>query len=206
MLGIIGKKVGMTSIYTKDGLSLPVTVIKAGPCEVVQVKTKDTDGYKAIQLGFEVNTKKVTKPLLGHFKKANLKPYRKLREFRLRQQEPEFKQGDTVSVDIFKEREKVNCTGISKGKGFTGAIRRYGFHGGPKTHGQSNKYRAPGSIGTSATPSRVVKGKKMAGHVGSVKRTVKKLEIIKIDTENSLILVKGSVPGYNGSYVIINKL
>ncbi|MBN2543470.1 50S ribosomal protein L3 [bacterium] len=205
MAGLIGKKIGMTRIFNPDGKSIPVTVIKAGPCKVIQKKTEKKDGYKAVQLGFEPTEKRINKPMLGHFKKAGLKPFKKIREFRLSVDDPDYKVGDTVTIEMFNVNEKINCTSLSKGKGFTGVIKKYGFHGGPKTHGQSNKYRAPGSIGSSATPSRVIKGMKMAGHKGAKNTTVKNLKVIIVDNENSLLTVKGTVPGWKGNYVLLKK-
>ncbi len=205
MEGLIGKKIGMTRVFTDNGQHIPVTVIKAGPCPIVQVKKKKTDGYDALQLAFEpVKKKKVTKPLLGHFQKAKLSPHRHLAEFRL-ESTSKHKPGDVLTVEIFSEKDKITCTGITKGKGFQGGVRRHKFKGGPKTHGQSNKYRSPGSIGSSSFPSRVLKGIKMAGHMGSKKQTIKNLEVVKVIPEDSLLLVKGAVPGAKGSYVLVQR-
>ncbi len=208
--GIIGRKVGMTQIFAEDGTVTPVTVIKAGPCVVVQRKTASgKDGYNAVQLGLvedkPVKLKNVTKPLRGHFEKTGggIPPTRVLKEIRL-QTEPDVNVGDQIKVDLFSEGEKVDVTGRSKGRGFAGTVKRHGFHRGPESHGSMN-VRAPGSIGASAFPSRVLKGSRSSGHMGDVKVTVKGLTIAKIDAENNLILVRGAVPGANGSVVIIKK-
>ncbi|MCD6531426.1 50S ribosomal protein L3 [bacterium] len=212
MIGLLGKKVGMTTYFTEDGRRIPVTVISAGPCKVVQIKTPDRDGYAALQLGYEpIHSKKiykkVNKPMMGHFKKAGVEPFRRLKEFRISEQEIEsYKVGDVLTVDkVFQVGELVDCTGTSKGKGFQGVVKRWGFGGGPKTHGQHNKWRAPGSIGASSFPSHVWKGTHMAGHTGNRTVTMRKLQVVKIIPEDNLILVKGSVAGAKGSYVIIKK-
>lgn len=208
--GIIGRKVGMTQIFAEDGTVTPVTVIKAGPCVVVQRKTASgKDGYNAVQLGLvedkPVKPKNVTKPLRGHFEKTGggIPSTRVLKEIRL-QTEPDVNVGDQIKVDLFSEGEKVDVTGRSKGRGFAGTVKRHGFHRGPESHGSMN-VRAPGSIGASAFPSRVLKGSRSSGHMGDSKVTIKGLTIAKIDTENNLILVRGAVPGANGSVVIIKK-
>lgn len=208
--GIIGRKVGMTQIFAEDGTVTPVTVIKAGPCVVVQRKTASgKDGYNAVQLGLvedkPIKLKNVTKPLRGHFEKTGggIPPTRVLKEIRL-QTEPDVNVGDQIKVDLFTEGEKVDVTGRSKGRGFAGTVKRHGFHRGPESHGSMN-VRAPGSIGASAFPSRVLKGSRSSGHMGDVKVTIKGLTIAKIDAENNLILVRGAVPGANGSVVIIKK-
>lgn len=206
MSGIIGKKLGMTRIFDKSGQRVVVTVIEAGPCYVTDIKTKDEHGYDAVQLGFdEKKEKNTTKPLLGHFKRAGVKSLRVLKEFRPFTTEEPLKLGDQVTVDIFSEGDRVNVTGISKGKGFAGPIKRYGFGGGPKTHGQSDRHRAPGSIGQSSYPSRVLKGLHMAGRMGGKKVTVKNLEVVKVDKENNFLMVKGAVPGHIKNYVFIRK-
>ena len=205
MKGIIGKKLGMTTVFGEDGQSLPVTLIEAGPCKVIQVKTPDRDGYKALQLGFEpVKEKRVNKPLLGHFKRAGTGPFRVLREFR-DWGEGELEVGAEVKVDIFSPGELVDVIGISKGKGFTGVVKRHGFRGGPKTHGQSDRYRAPGSIGASSNPSRVFKGTRMAGRVGGGRVTVRNLELVKVDAQRNLLAIKGSLPGPPQGYLIVRK-
>lgn len=207
MSGLIGKKIGMTSIYDASGKIVPCTVLEAGPCVVTQVKTVETDGYNAIQLGYdEKKEKNTSKPLKGHFAKAGTTPKKIVREF-TRFEEGHKKQfGDVLSVDIFTEGEYVDVSGTSKGKGFQGVVRRHGFRGvGDSTHGQHNRLRAPGSMGASSFPSRVFKGMRMAGRMGGDKVKMINLQIIKIVKEKNLILVKGSVPGANGSYIIIER-
>ena len=205
MQGIIGKKIGMTRIFSQEGRAIPVTVIQAGPCVVVQVKTQEKEGYDAVQIGFEEKRKKlVSLPLLGHFEKAKVEPKRVLREVRTEQVD-KFKVGQEIKVDIFSAGEKVKVTGTSKGLGFQGGVRRHGFHGGSKTHGQSDRLRAPGSIGSSSYPSRVFKGQKMAGRMGGEKVTTKNLEVVQVDSERNLLLVKGAVPGKMNSYLTVRK-
>ncbi len=207
MIGLLGKKIGMTTIFTEDGRRVPVTVISAGPCRVVQIRTPERDGYSAIQLGYEpVSPRKVTKPMLGHFKKAGVPPFRKLKEFRVENAAERFKVGQELTVaDVFSEGDLVDCVGTSKGRGFAGVVKRHGFGGGPKSHGQSNKWRAPGSIGASSFPSHVWKGTRMAGHMGNKTVVMRALRVMKIIPEDNLILVKGSVAGPKGGYVIIKK-
>jgi len=203
MKGIIGRKIGMTRIFDSTGLAIPVTVIEAGPCPVVQIKTKERDGYSAIQLGFQ-ETRKATKPLLGHFEKNKISPQSILSEFPIEDQE-NYNLGQTIKVDIFSEVDRVDITGISKGRGFAGVVKRHGFAGGPKTHGQTDRHRAPGAIGSSTYPGRVWKGMRMAGHMGNERVTVQNLKVIKVDKERNLLLVKGAVPGANKGYLIIRK-
>lgn len=199
---IIGKKLGMTQIFTPEGQLVPVTVIEAGPCTVVQKKTVETDGYEAVQLGFgEKKEKKVTKPEKGHFDKAGVSAKRVLREFRLAGA-AEMNPGDTVSVEIFAEGDKVDVTGISKGKGYAGTVKRFGTHRGPMAHG-SKYHRGPGSMGACSTPSKVMKGKKLPGHMGVDRVTVQNLLVAKVDSERNLLLVKGAVPGPRGSVVTV---
>ena len=203
--GLIGKKVGMTQVYSEDGRAIPATVIQAGPCVVVQRKAKGKDGYSAIQVGLVENrkVKRVTKPMKGHFDKAGLPPCRVLREFRI-EEGAEVKVGDKISVGLFSPGDSVNITGISKGKGFQGVVKRHHFRGGAATHG-SMFHRAPGSIGSSAFPSRVLKGMRAAGHMGSDRVTVKNLEVVRVDQETNTLVVKGSIPGSGGGYVVIRK-
>jgi len=203
--GLIGKKIGMTQSFDEQGNAIPVTVIKAGPCTVVQKKTKEKDGYSALQLGLieEKPVKKTTKPLLGHLEKSKAAPTRILREFRFDEKE-EVKEGDQFFVDIFQQGEKVHVIGTSKGKGFAGVVKRWGFKGGKASHG-SMFHRAPGSIGASAFPSRVIKGKKLPGHMGQKRVTVRNLTVIQTDKENNLLVIKGAVPGAIGGYVLIKK-
>ncbi len=203
--GLIGKKIGMTQSYDAEGNAFPVTVIKAGPCTIVQKKTKEKDGYVAVQLGLveERTLKRPNKPIAGHFKKAGIPPVRVLQEFRCGG-ETEIKEGDQVFVDIFQAGEKVHVTGTSKGKGFQGVVKRWGFRGGRASHG-SMFHRAPGSIGASSFPSRVLKGTRMGGHMGCERVTVRNLTVLETDKENHLLLVKGAVPGPRGGYVFIRK-
>ncbi len=205
MPGLIGKKIGMTSVFSAEGKNIPCTVIEAGPCVVTQVKSKDKDGYDSLQLAYDERKEKNTpKPLLGHFKKAKTTPKAKVHEFK--NFELEYKLGDTIKVDIFKEGSWVDVTGNSKGKGFQGVVKRHGFGGvGGQTHGQHNRNRAPGSLGASSYPSRVFKGMRMAGHDGNKKVKMINLKVVKIIPEKNLMVVKGSVPGANGSYIIIQK-
>jgi large subunit ribosomal protein L3 len=203
--GIIGRKVGMTQVYADDGRAIPATVIEAGPCVVVQRKSKEKDGYSAVQVGFVEarKTKRVTKPMQGHFAKAGLPPCRVLREFRV-EEGAEVKVGDKISVEQFAAGEDVHVTGISKGKGFQGVVKRHHFRGGAATHG-SMFHRAPGSIGASAFPSRVLKGMRAAGHMGSDRVTVRNVKVVRVDAGNNILVVRGSIPGAGGSYVVIRK-
>jgi large subunit ribosomal protein L3 len=205
MLGIIGKKVGMTSVYDENGKNIPCTVIEAGPCVVTQVRTNENDGYTAHQLAFDdVSEKHSTKGQMGHFAKANTTPKRKVVEFR--GWEGEQAVGDTVGVSIFEEGEFVDVVGTSKGKGFQGVVKRHGFSGvGDATHGQHNRLRAPGSIGACSTPARVFKGTRMAGRMGGERVKMINLQVVKVLTDKNVVLVKGAVPGTKGSYVIIEK-
>ena len=196
--GLIGKKVGMTQIFDEQGKVIPVTVIEAGPCTVVQVKTVENDGYQAIQLGFgEVKEHKVSKPVKGHYTKVNLTPKKHLREFRVDSLE-NVKVGDELKADIFAAGEKLDIQGTSKGKGFQGVIKRHGQSRGPMGHG-SMYHRRPGSMGPTSTPGRVFKGKKLPGHMGNQTITIQNLEVIKVDLDKNVILVKGSVPGAKGA-------
>ena len=203
--GIIGKKVGMTQVYAENGRAYPVTVIEAGPCVIVQRKSKDKDGYSAVQLGLvEVRkAKSVTKPMKGHFDKAGLPPCRVLREFRV-EDGAEVKVGDKVSVELFAPGDTITVSGVSRGKGFQGVIKRHNFRGGAATHG-SMFHRAPGSIGASAFPSRVLPGMKGAGHMGTDKVTLRNVTVVRVDAGNNLLIVRGAVPGAGGSIVVIRK-
>ncbi|MHB8580039.1 MAG: 50S ribosomal protein L3 [Ignavibacteriaceae bacterium] len=205
MSGIIGKKIGMSTVFNAEGEIVPVTVIQAGPCKVVAIRTKEKDGYEALQLGFgERKEKNTSKPLIGHFKKNGLTPSKVLKEFKFAG--TEFKIGDEIKVDLFAEGEKIKVKGKSKGKGFQGVMRRHGFGGvGGTTHGQSDRLRAPGSIGASSYPSRVFKGQRMAGRMGYENVTISNLKVVKILLEQNLILVKGAVPGSINSYVELIK-
>lgn len=205
MSGIIGKKVGMTSIFDAEGKNIPCTVIEAGPCVVTQLRTLDTDGYKAVQLAFDEKKEKNTSAALkGHFSKAKTTPKRKLVEFKSFEVEKSL--GETVTVDIFEEGDYVDVVGTSKGKGFQGVVKRHGFGGvGGQTHGQHNRMRAPGSLGASSWPSKVFKGMRMAGRMGGDRVKIQNLQVLKVYPEQNLLLVSGSVPGAKGSYVIVDK-
>jgi len=199
---ILGRKLGMTQIFDKD-LLIGITVVEAGPCVVVQKKVKEKYGYNAIQLGFlETDENRVNKPELGHFKKSGVSPYRHLKEIRVKDID-KLKVGDKIRVDIFKGGDLIDVVGVSKGRGFTGVVKRYGFKGGPASHGAGGWRRRPGSIGASADPSRVFKGKKMPGRMGAERKTIRNLEIVKIDKKENLILIKGSLPGGKGSLLSI---
>ena len=205
MPGLIGKKIGMTSVFSAEGKNIPCTVIEAGPCYVSQIKTVEIDGYEAIQLAYEEKKEKHTSaPMKGHFAKAGIAPQRKLVEFNGFEQELNL--GDAVTVEMFEEDSFVDIVGVSKGKGFQGVVGRYGFGGvGGQTHGQHNRLRAPGSVGASSYPSRVFKGMRMAGRTGGDRVKVDNLRVIKVIPENNLLIVKGSVPGAKGSFLIIEK-
>ncbi|HYI96514.1 MAG TPA: 50S ribosomal protein L3 [Bryobacteraceae bacterium] len=201
--GILGKKIGMTQVFRPDGQVVPVTVLKTGPCVVTQRKTAATDGYEAIQLGFVEGKKKANKPIAGHLKKASVENVRFQREFRLNG-EGDFKAGDRVLAEEFKPNDKVDVIGVSKGRGFAGFVKRHHFGGGDATHG-SMHHRAPGSIGASSFPSRVYPGMRGAGHMGDAQVTVRNLEIVEVDAEDNVLLVKGAVPGPNGGYVLVRR-
>lgn len=199
---ILGRKLGMTQVWGEGENLVPVTVIEAGPCVITQVKTAKKDGYDAVQIGFgDIAERKVNKPMAGHFAKAGVDAKRHLMEVRLDEGDA-FKAGDTITVDAFAEAKSVHVTGTSKGKGFAGTIKRHGFGGGPGGHG-SHFHRAPGSVGQCATPARVFKGKKLPGHMGSETVTVRNLDVVKIDAEQNLLLVKGAVPGAKGALLTI---
>jgi large subunit ribosomal protein L3 len=204
--GILGIKLGMTQVFAEDGAAVPCTVLQAGPCVVVQRRTKDKDGYDAIQLGLVefIKPQRVTKALTGHFKKANVAPMRYVHEVRTADAKDESKPGDRVLVDGFQIGELVDVTGVSKGKGFQGGVKRWHFRGGDATHG-SMHHRAPGGIGASSFPSRVWKGQHFPGHMGAERKTTKNLRVVKIDTDENLLLVRGSVAGPAGSYIFIRK-
>src|SRR5690625_1565420 len=202
MSGLIGKKIGMTSLYDENGKNIPCTVIQAGPCLVTQVRTKEVDGYEALQLGFDdKKDKRTSMAAKGHFKKAGTIAKKKVVEFQ--DFEGEYNLGDQVKVDIFQLGEFVDVTGISKGKGFQGVVKRYGFTGSARSHGQSAVLRSPGSIGNAATPSRVIKNKKLPGQQGGEEMKVLNVEVLKLDLEKNLIIVKGCVPGHKNAYVTI---
>ena len=205
MPGLLGKKIGMTSVFSADGKNVPCTVIEVGPCVVTQIKTVEVDGYEAVQVGFEDKKEKHTnKPEMGHFKKAGVTPKRHLAEFK--GFETEYKLGDVISIDLFAEDDFVDVVGTSKGKGYQGVVKRHGFGGvGQTTHGQHNRLRAPGSIGACSYPARVFKGTRMAGQTGNERVTVQNLQVLKVIPEHNLLMIKVSVPGCKGSIVIIEK-
>ena len=205
MPGLIGKKIGMTSVFSADGKNVPCTVIEVGPCVVTQVKTVATDGYEALQLGFQdAKEKHTTKPLQGHFAKAGVTPKRHLAEFK--GFGDNYKLGDTITVDLFSEADFVDIVGTSKGKGFQGVVKRHGFGGvGQTTHGQHNRLRAPGSIGACSYPAKVFKGMRMAGQLGNKRVTVQNLQVVKVIAEHNVLMIKGSIPGSKGSIVLIEK-
>jgi large subunit ribosomal protein L3 len=205
MSGLIGRKIGMTSIFDENGKNIPCTVIEAGPCVVTQVRTNEVDGYEALQLGFDDKTEKhATKADLGHFKKAGTSAKKKVVEFQ--GFESEYKLGDNITVSVFSEGEFVDVQGVSKGKGFQGVVKRHGFGGvGQATHGQHNRLRAPGSVGASSYPSRVFKGMRMAGRMGGENVKVQNLRVLKVVSEKNLLVVKGAIPGHKNSFVIIQK-
>ncbi len=205
MIGLIGKKVGMTQVFDESGKVTPVTVIQAGPCQVVQKKTVDKDGYDAVQLGYEkVEEKRINKPQKNHFKKHNSPAYRILREFRLKLYK-DIREGEVFDVSMFQENELLTVQGTSKGRGFSGVMKRHNFHGFKATHGVHESYRGPGSIGQCATPSRVFKGRKMAGHHGVDTVSVKNLKVVKVIPEQNLLFVQGAVPGHKDSIVLLKK-
>ena len=204
MKAILGKKVGMTQIFAEDGRMIPVTVVEAGPCVVVQKKTDETDGYNAVQLGFgEIREKLVNKPKMGHFKKAGVPVKRYLREFRT-DEVAGMEIGQEFKADVFETGDMVDVTGISKGRGFKGVIARWGQHRGPMTHG-SRYHRRPGSMGACSYPGKVFKGKRLPGHAGSLKKTIQNLAVVRVEAEKNLLLVKGSIPGPNGAMVVVKK-
>ncbi|MCC7497162.1 MAG: 50S ribosomal protein L3 [Bryobacterales bacterium] len=204
--GILGKKIGMTQVFRPDGQVVPVTLLKAGPCVVVQRKTPVLDGYDAVQVGFleYVKASRINKPQTGHLKKAGADGVRFQREFRLKAGDDDLKAGDRILADQFKPQDKVDVTGISKGRGFAGFVKRHHFRGGEGSHG-SMFHRAPGSIGASSYPSRVFPGMKSAGHMGTDRVTVRNLEVVQVDPEDNVIMVKGAVPGPNGGYVVLRR-
>ena len=204
MPGLIGKKIGMTSIFSEEGKNIPCTILEVGPCKVTQVKTDEIDGYNAIQLGFaDQKESRVSKAALGHFKKADSTPLKKLIEFPA---DSDVALGDVVNVEIFEEGDFVTVTGTSKGKGFQGVVKRHNFRGvGDATHGQHNRLRAPGSIGAASYPARVFKGMRMAGQMGNERIKVENLQVLRVLAEKNMIVVKGAVPGANNSYIIIEK-
>lgn len=202
--GLIGKKIGMTQIFDDNGTAIPVTVIEAGPCYVTQIRKVETEGYSAVQLGFgETKPKRLTGGQLGHLKRNDLPPLRYLREFRTK--DAELNEGDQLTVEVFEVGDHVDVAGTSKGRGFAGAVKRHGFRGGPKTHGQSDRQRAPGSIGATSGTARVFKGKRMPGHMGNRRVTSQNLKVVLVDPERNLIGVRGAVPGPKGGLLVIKE-
>jgi large subunit ribosomal protein L3 len=205
MKGILGKKLGMTQIFDENGIAIPVTIIEAGPCYVTQKKTKERDGYDAVQLGFgDTNQKSLNKPIAGHLKKSNTPPIKYLREFHVSDSN-DYQEGQKIDVSIFNVGDKVDITGVSKGKGFAGGVKRHGFSGGPKTHGQSDRWRATGSIGAGTTPGRVFKGAHMPGRMGNEQVTVQNLRVALVDADKNLLAVKGAIPGGKNGLIIIRE-
>lgn len=204
MKGILGRKLGMTQIFDENGVAVPVTIIEAGPCYVTQKKTAKTDGYDAIQLGFGETGKRVKKPMTGHLQKANAPLVKYLREFKVSDPNA-YEEGQKIDVSIFNVGDKVDVTGTSKGKGFAGVVKRHNFAGGPKTHGQSDRWRAPGSAGAGSTPGRVFKGTRMAGRMGNEQVTVQNLKVALVDSDKNLLAVKGAVPGGKNGLIIIRE-
>jgi len=200
--GLIGRKIGMTQVFDDDGAALPVTLIEAGPCYVTQIKSVESEGYASVQLGFsEVKPTRLTQGQLGHLKRNDLPPLKVLREFK--STTPEISEGDVLKADVFEKDERVDVIGTSKGRGFAGVVKRWGFSGGPKTHGQSDRQRAPGSLGSGTTPGRVWKGKKGPGRMGNARVTSSNVRVVLVDPERNLIAVDGSVPGPKGGMVVI---
>lgn len=205
MKGILGKKVGMTQIFDEDGTVIPVTLIEAGPCFVTQRKTKEEDGYNAVQLGFgETSEARLNKPMAGHLNRAGAPPVRHLREFRVDNPD-DYEDGQQIDVSVFEVGDLVDVTGISKGKGFAGVVKRYGFRGGPKTHGQSDRWRAPGSAGAGSTPGHVFKGTRMAGQMGNERVTVENLKVALVDADKNLLAIRGAIPGGKNGFVIVRE-
>ncbi len=207
MSGLIGKKIGMTRFFDETGQKVVVTIVEAGPCFVTDIRTKEKNGYEAVQLAFDEKREKVTAaPLKGHFKRAKVKPMKVMKEFDFVNYPNPLKLGDELKVNIFATGDIVDVSGISKGKGFAGNVKRHHFSGGPKTHGQSDRHRAPGSIGQSSFPSRVLKGTRMAGRMGGQNVTTKNLKIIKVDIDKNYLMIKGAIPGHINNYVLVKKV
>jgi large subunit ribosomal protein L3 len=202
--GLLGRKLGMTQIFMSDGVLIPCTVIEVGPCSVIQVKTRERDGYEAVQIGFLPKARGTNKPLRGHFAKYNTQPLRHLREFKAAS-EKVLAPGETLTVDVFKEGERVDVAGTTKGRGFAGVVKRYGFAGNPGAHGTHETFRGPGSVGSAAHPSHTPKGKRLAGHYGMDRKTVRNLLVVRVDTARHLLLVKGAIPGSRGGLVEVRK-
>jgi len=202
--GLLGKKIGMTQVFMQDRTLVPCTVIEVGPCPIVQMKTQDRDGYDAVQIGFSPKAKGTNKPLRGHFAKHTVQPLRHLREFKaVGEQAPS--SGDVLTVEVFQEGERVNVVGITKGRGFAGVVKRYGFHGSPGGHGAHETFRGPGSVGSAAHPSHTPKGKRLAGHYGVDRKMVRNLLVVRVDRERHLLFVKGAIPGSRGGLIEVRK-
>jgi len=202
--GLLGKKLGMTQVFMPDGSLIPCTVIEIGPCSVIQVKTQARDGYDAVQIGYQPKPRGTNKPLRGHFTKHNSQPFRHLREFK-GTGETSLVGGETLTVDVFSEGERVDIAGITKGRGFTGVVKRYGFAGSPGGHGTHETFRGPGSVGSAAHPSHTPKGKRLAGHYGVDRKTIRNLRVVRVDADRNLLLVRGAIPGSRGGLVEVRK-
>jgi large subunit ribosomal protein L3 len=202
--GLLGKKLGMTQVFMPDGALIPCTVIEIGPCSVIQVKTRERDGYEAVQVGFLPKARGTNKPLRGHFTKHNVQPLRYLREFKATG-EVALAGGETLTVEIFKEGERVDIAGTTKGRGFAGVVKRYGFAGNPGAHGTHETFRGPGSVGSAAHPSHTPKGKRLAGHYGVDRKTIRNLRVVRVDKDHNLLLVRGAIPGGRGGLVEVRK-
>src|SRR5512145_202063 len=202
--GLLGRKLGMTQVFLADGALVPCTVIEVGPCPVIQVKTPERDGYEAVQVGFLTKSRGTNKPLRGHFAKHNVQPLRYVREFKAIG-EKTFAAGETLTLDVFLEGERVDIAGITKGRGFAGVVKRYGFAGNPGAHGTHETFRGPGSVGSAAHPSHTPKGKRLAGHYGVDRKTIRNLLVVRVDRDRHLLLVRGAIPGSRGGLVEIRK-
>jgi large subunit ribosomal protein L3 len=202
--GLLGRKVGMTQVFMPDGVLIPCTVIEVGPCPVVQMRTQEQDGYEAVQIGFLTRSRGTNKPLRGHFTKHNVQPLRHLREFKATGEQP-LSTGDVLTVEVFTEGERVDIAGVTKGRGFAGVVKRYGFRGNPGGHGTHETFRGPGSVGSAAHPSHTPKGKRLAGHYGVDRKTVRNLLVVRVEKDRNLLLVKGAVPGSRGGLVEVHR-
>ena len=202
--GLLGRKVGMTQVFMPDGVLIPCTVIEVGPCPVVQMRTQEQDGYEAVQIGFLPRARGTNKPLRGHFTEHNVQPLRHLREFKATGEQP-LSTGDVLTVEVFTEGERVDIAGVTKGRGFAGVVKRYGFRGNPGGHGTHETFRGPGSVGSAAHPSHTPKGKRLAGHYGVDRKTVRNLLVVRVEKDRNLLLVKGAVPGSRGGLVEVHR-
>jgi large subunit ribosomal protein L3 len=202
--GLLGRKIGMTQVFMPDGVLLPCTIIEVGPCPVIQMRTQERDGYEAVQVGFLPRARGTNKPLRGHFAKHNVQPLRHLREFKATGEQP-LSTGDVLTVEVFTEGERVDIAGVTKGRGFAGVVKRYGFRGSPGAHGSHETFRGPGSVGSAAHPSHTPKGKRLAGHYGVDRKTVRNLLVVRVEKERNLLLVKGAVPGSRGGLIEVRR-